>query len=167
MYFWRIERLVEDLNRDQISEWEGAKYLIMIGVVFSIATAPVFSIGMEYSWLDTVSTAIIVAATGLGTFYCYRINRRVDDRDFVLRFVCLFVPVTVRLIPVVVLVGILTGILFTESWPGFDALDEPVEPYRTAPEDLGMLVLLQVIFYWYLGRTFSRFGDSTTGAADA
>ena len=131
MYLWRVDRLVEDLRSDRLTEWEGVKYLITLGVVYTLFTDPFFVAGIDYSRLDALSTLIIAVATASGTYYCYTKNRAGDDRDFVRRLVCLTVPVGVRMLPVVIVVGAVFGMIFTEDWPGFDKLDEPLEPYRT------------------------------------
>ena len=56
MYIWRVNRLVEDLRADQVSEAESTKYLIFVAIICTISTDPVFAIGIEYSIFDALIT---------------------------------------------------------------------------------------------------------------
>jgi hypothetical protein len=66
---------------------------------------------------------------------------------------------------------VISGILFTENWPGISDLDEgieqPLKPYITAPEDFVVLVILEIIFYWYLGNCFTKVAHPENTGTDA
>ena len=171
MYIWRVNRLVEDLRADQVTEAESLKYLIFVAIICTISTDPVFAIGIEYSIFDALITLVLVIGVVFGTYYCYRKNQSGDNRDFIRRFVCLSVPVGIRLIPVVLILGMISGILFTENWPGIadldEAVEEPPQPYITAPEDFAVVVILEIIFYWYLSLFFSKVANTENTESNA
>jgi hypothetical protein len=105
LYIWRVNRLVEDFRRERVSEAESAKYLVFVSVFILLSTDPVFVLEVEYSVLDILVTLVMVMGAIFGTYYCFRKNQSGDNCDFIRRFVCLSVPVGIRLIPVVLVLA--------------------------------------------------------------
>ncbi|MEW6533014.1 MAG: hypothetical protein AB1473_19445 [Thermodesulfobacteriota bacterium] len=114
MYLWRVDRLVEDFRNDQVTEREKLKYMILYGICLVVGIQGALWAGqlkgLEYSYVDTVNVLIAAVINVYGTYYCYAKNRDGDNRDLITRFLCIGLPVAIRVfvffIPAFVLVGV-------------------------------------------------------------
>ena len=96
-------------------------YLLFNGVVFALLSSPPFfdslessavdSIGDDYSVIDAVRFISTIAITIAGTLFGYIANRDGDNRDFITRFVCLSVPVAIRMIAIALIVAFPVGVV--------------------------------------------------------
>jgi hypothetical protein len=106
MYIWRVKSLIEDLRVERVPERDKMLYLLVTGIFYVLISDPFIYIGLKYTWLDGASLAIRLASLVVGILYVYRINKAIDNRDFITRFVCLSVPITVRVLALAVLLAI-------------------------------------------------------------
>jgi len=95
MYFWNVKALVNDLRDDKITEHEKFKYFFLIVVVNSfLYISPAHHLLPNYLLYSNLVQAVL---TGLGLYSCYKANYQGDNKDFIGRYICLFVPTTIRI----------------------------------------------------------------------
>lgn len=99
MHLWDVERIISQLRAGDLSEVEQTRYLIA-GVILQllIGRSSVLSAAVSrQGWTPFVFPAIaaIMAITGIRA--CARANARGDGRDLIARYVCLALPLTIRM----------------------------------------------------------------------
>jgi ribose/xylose/arabinose/galactoside ABC-type transport system permease subunit len=118
MYFWKVDNLVEDFKSGKMNQKEEFKYMLLSTVLMIFASDPLLYIGNSYNIYDSVSTILMLAVSVWGVYYCYNINSSGDNKDFIVRVICIGLPVGIRLlvifIPIFILVGTLGGFLNEE-----------------------------------------------------
>ncbi len=156
MYLWKVNDLVNDLREEKVTESESAKYVILLGVLYALGSDPIFSIGLEYTVFDTISTLIVVISTFIGTYYCYSKNRSGDNKEFLSRYICLSVPISMRLIVIIIPIALLIGLLFTPDWPGIDSAEPVPDTYTTDMETVALIAFVQIFFFWYVSHSIEK-----------
>ncbi|MFZ5865908.1 MAG: hypothetical protein ACOYXY_08520 [Thermodesulfobacteriota bacterium] len=111
MYLWRVDRLVEDFRNDQVTEREKLKYMILYAVVYAAVIDAVFWTGHEFTYMDAGKLLVDVLINVYGTYYCYAKNRAGDNRDFITRYMCIGLPVGVRVLVFFIPVFFVAGVL--------------------------------------------------------
>ena len=152
MYFWRVDRLVEDFRNDQVTEKEKLKYMILYGVFYAVAVNSAFSTAFESTYMDAVELLITASIAIFGTYYCYAKNRGGDGRDFVTRFMCIGLPVTVKV--AILFLPLFVASLIVEKAYGIgtqtNEFGQSVS-YTTWP-DLLLNGVLYAVMYLYLAK---------------
>ena len=157
MYLWNVNKLVEDFKENKVTEKEKMKYLIVFGVVVTLATDPFISMGIMYSVMDVINTiAMLIMVVG-GTYYCYVINRDADNRDYVSRSLCLGLPIVIRVfifsIPLMMVIGFIEGAYSTAIEGDYAG----VSTFETTGIQVIFSVLFGCVYYWYLGSKLKSF----------
>ena len=111
MYFWKIDKLVEDLREDRVTQKEEFKYLLFNAFIFSVATGSFFEGSIVYGFYDVLYSMLYPLIACVGLYFCYTANARGDGQQFLKRIVCLLCPVTIRLLSVFVALLIVFFIL--------------------------------------------------------
>jgi len=158
MYIWKVSPLIEQLKSESLSQKEQLKYFLTYSILMILATDPLLSVGLEYGLYDTINTVIMSILTIIGIVYCYKVNKSTDDKDFILRFVTLGLPIIVRLIVLAIVVGIIFGLIdaiFIDS----SYLDES-ETFQTSAVDVSITSFLIVVYYYYFARKLKLFAKS-------
>jgi len=162
MYWWRIEPLKAELISGGPAESEKVKYLLATSALYVLASEGGYLAAQSDSIdkltaADWISSISLIVLTFLGTYYCYRRNRGANGRQFLERFVCLGWPVTIRFL--VFLVALLLGyailghVIGGERFATFFQSDEIVM--------VGVTVLWEILFFWYLGRHIHDIAERT------
>jgi hypothetical protein len=114
MYLWRVNRLVDAFKNDKVTEKDKFKYFLIFAILLTIVTSQIIYLGYKYSHLDLIELVISLIIVIWGCFYCYFINKCGDNKDFITRFICLALPISIRLLvfyfPLIILVAILDNI---------------------------------------------------------
>lgn len=156
MYFWHVNNLVEDFRNDKVSEKEKLKYTILLGIVVAIISDPIMWIDSIYSTMDTINLITMIVATTLGTYYCYAKNKSGDKKDFITRFICLGLPVGVRLFVFTLPVFILVGVIESEYGIGKQINKLGKEVYFTTINQVIVAFLFEIIYFAYLGKKLNE-----------
>ncbi len=151
MYFWHVDKLVEDFRNNNVSEKEKFKYFLLFGVLMTLCMDPFMYIGLSYSVIDSAITAGMLIAVIGGTYYCYISNRDVDDKDFISRFLCIGLPIAVRLL--IFSIPIMIAIIALEEVYGIGAEGNEIDVgmYRTTVGQAIWTVSFVAIYYICLG----------------
>jgi hypothetical protein len=147
MYIWKVSPLIEQLKSEGLSQKEQLKYFLTYSVLMILATDPLLSVGLEYSIYDTINTLTMSLLTILGVVYCYKINKAIDDRDFILRFVTLGLPIVVRLLALAIVIGIIYGVI--DASISDAEIIEDSETFQTTIVDVVITSILLVVYYAY------------------
>ena len=154
MYIWKIEPLIDDLKNNNLSQKEQLKYTLVFSILMLISSDPVFSVGVQYSTMDTISSFILLIMTIGGLLLCYRNNAKADNKDFILRFFTLGLPITVRFITIIFPVAIVAGILEAALDP---SLDLEAENTVTTIYQVILVAAAVLAYYVYFASIFKRF----------
>ena len=149
MYLWNVGGLIDDLRNNSVSEFEKLKYLMATGVLVALFSDPIFSWGLRYTIMEALNLALQLAAVAAGTYYCYLQNRKGDDTDFATRFVCLGIPVGLRVLAAALPFAVLLGIIEGASGVGADIGEQT---YTTTAAEVAAYALLTAAYYAYLAR---------------
>ena len=112
MYFWRDKKLAHDLHKGFVSEKEQMFYLLLISIfmaIFLTSTAGynIWSIHAPLTLHDYASDMVYLIMTALIIVASFKINNTGDGKDFLIRFTCLSLPISIKS----TLVGLILGIL--------------------------------------------------------
>ncbi len=154
MYFWRIEKLKQDLVAGAVSERSSLLYLLWFG---GITTALyLIPLGQLNIW-DHVDSAVIVLAFIVGTVYLYRCNLGPSGQDFLLRYISLGWVYSVRFTFLVGIPVIAAGLVA-------EALLYGEVPQDSTPFESAVLALLEVAYFIRLGHHFSAVSSTRVAA---
>ena len=152
MYPWRVNSLVEDFRADKVSEKEKLKYMILFGIVIAITSSPIAWIDSKYSIMDTINLIVSIVTTTFGTYYCYSKNKAGDNKDFITRFMCLGLPIGIRILVFAVPVGFLLGIMEEAFGIGKQTNKLGEEVYITTINQVIIEFLIEITYFVYLGK---------------
>lgn len=143
MYFWNTKALAKELKEGSVDQKEKMKYF----VIFMLSTYVVFDLSLymqeEYSSDDFILSLLNTGLMMIAVYFCYRINLEGDNFEFIDRFVCLSLPISIRFICVVF--GILIGVSFLSSFLG-----ESFNPWAeegSLQEGIEIL-LVEILYFW-------------------
>lgn len=119
MYLWNVEKISHDLRSGAVSQKEQMKYLLVLLVVLSVIsylgqyTVPPGGRNI-FDFVMVVASMVISFA---GVWWCYRANGGSDGKDFLLRFVCLSVPIgnKIAVAMLVFFLGVFMGVGVTDA----------------------------------------------------
>jgi hypothetical protein len=90
-------RVAEELKRDAVTSREQVLYLLA-GWVFYLAlsySTLIYS-NISRTWIGAVEFVCVAIVSVVGFFYAYKTNGGEKGREFVVRFTCLLLPVSVQ-----------------------------------------------------------------------
>lgn len=164
MFFWNINALVHKLQTFTLSSYEQAQYYIFFMICYSATTlmqllprpTQIDSTPLLITWL-----AGLVILIG-GTVYCYSINKKGGNKDFLVRMMSLLLTGMIRfgilsllvIIPVAMIVSIVVTLYISPT-----ALQENAYLIQNVGNTLGLA--WAIFFYWYLGEQFKKIAAYT------
>lgn len=152
MYLWKVDSLADDLGNDRVSQNEQFKYALLFTLLstFFMGVAA-FGAPEVPDWLRAIDMILMLVITGLGILYCYRCNQGAGNRDFILRFMCFGLPVTLRLAVLGGIAGFVWG-LFQALILGDDATKQAESGVGAVVfANLGLAYVLHAAYFIYLG----------------
>lgn len=162
MYFWNAEALAQELKADTLSQPERMKYLLAFMLFFTPLTE------LLYLYFPTQKTSLAVLSVILngvmtlgGVIVCYFANRAAQGKNFVERFICLNVPISIRL-------GVLLGVavVLVECIKSFFKIPESDSHlYVMNVGDLVFNVFLEGIYFWWMFRYLREIAREDSSAA--
>lgn len=147
MYLWKVDSLVEDFKSGSVSQKEEFKYILLFTVLLVFASDPVLHIGYSYNYYATIESIITLGISIFGVYYCYKINSSGDNKDFIVRVMCIGLPVMIRMlavmIPVLFVGGILEAAILYPEYFAEGAL-------KSTPLQVAFTSVFIAAYYWYL-----------------
>jgi len=147
MYLWKVNSLVEDFKSGNVSQKEEFKYMLLYTITMVLGTDPALYIGSSYNYYDTLTSVLMLGISIFGIFYCYKLNSSGDNKDFIVRLMCLGLPVTIRvltlMVPIFIIAGILEAVVLSP-----ETLTE--ESFENTPIQVTIISLFTASYFWYL-----------------
>jgi hypothetical protein len=101
MYLWNTKALASQLKSGSLSQAERFKYFLAVTILdimlFEILRYLKLAI---LSITNLIESSTMVLITILGTYWSYTANKTGDDREFIDRYICLSIPLTIRMLAV-------------------------------------------------------------------
>ena len=140
MYFWKIEKLKNDLLKKPLSESESFKYLFATTVLYSLGMTQF----LENNIWDVYSAIITALITAIGVYYVYKCNKGASGSNFLQKYLSMGWVVGIRwsvfvMIPLMIVYFVIVAILSSI-------------PDNTTLSDLLFFNLLYIQFFWLLGK---------------
>ena len=145
MYIWKVDELVEDFRSGAVTQKEEFKYLLLFTIAMAIACDPALYIDMSYNHFDTIGSATGILISIIGLFFCYKANSSGDNKDFIVRTMCIGLPVLIRTLAIFIPIFIVAGILEGAAMATSESESEPIESTLMQV----VLMALMVSFYYY------------------
>ncbi len=98
MYIWDIKKLESDIRRGSLTQSEKYKYLLVFMIIAALCMEGSSYVSELFSFPRLFESSFVILATIFGTMYCYKVNREGDDSDFIDRYICLYLPIFIRLV---------------------------------------------------------------------
>lgn len=159
MYLWKVDSLVEDFKSGNVTQKEEFKYMLLFTIAGILVTNPALYTDVNYNHYDSIQSIVFVGISILGVYYCYKINSIGDNKDFIVRAMCISLPVLIRVsvvtFPVILVVMILESILL---YP--ESIDEEI--IENTPIQVVLWSIYGAAYYWYLS-TKIKAVSSTNG----
>lgn len=153
MYLWNVDALINDIKENKLPEREQFKYVMAYSLLMMLATDPIIHFGLEYSYVDAISSLILIGITIFGITLCRKENNAVGGQDFLLRFFTIGLPISIRFIaiafPLSIFVGVCSGMV--------SSADAVEPPNVTSFFEVAFSSLLVLVFYIYYSRKFRLF----------
>ena len=140
MIFWNVRKLAEQLKNEELSSKQKLRYLLLVFVFLGIT--PYAYLGEAFNSAYGIEVLVVLFATIWGVLYCHEANEEGDGKDFFERFICIGVPVGVRLMAVFLPVYFAATTMFVFLIP-VDLISSMEYGYG----DVMFTVFIEVAFY--------------------
>ncbi|MCK5708086.1 MAG: hypothetical protein KAI43_10575 [Candidatus Aureabacteria bacterium] len=151
MYFWKINKLKEQLRTGTLSQSEIFKYLmayIVLNLLFHVAPN-----ASNNQW-DTLEKILVFFITIIGTYFLYLSNNGSSGKNFLERYISLYLVFGIRFTVYFIIIGI--PLCFFLNFYGFINLD------NTNLVDVMVVTIAEIIFYWRLSFHFKGVANIST-----
>lgn len=153
MHLWQTKSLIDELAADQLSQWDVTKYLIATTVLW-YTLGGLYYDPSELVLVDWIGNILMGVVAACGIYYCFTINRRIDDKAFIVRFTVLSWPVTIRWILISIIVYISFAFVLSGYSPGVTETHYFIN---------AVAVILEVVYFAMLANYFRWIGHVDYG----
>ena len=148
VYIWKTSKLLEDLSQGEMSQWEMTQYLIATTVLWYVLGG-VYYDPSDVEIVEWALNLALAAIAAIGIYYCFTVNRKCGNQEFIVKFTILSWPTTVRW----VLIGIAAYFLMAIFFRGY---------LQVATDGFWFELLyqgsLEVVYFWLLSNYIRRAG---------
>jgi len=152
MYFWRTAKLASDLKAGAVPNRDKRNYLIAWIVITTLGGYAALAMESESSALLILETLLVLLINVAGVLVCYGANRAGDGRDFVERFVCMTLPLFIRV--VVALLAFMVAYVIVGYAIRGQRFESFLERHNVA--DVLFAAAFEAAFYWRMRLHFLR-----------
>lgn len=164
MYLWNTRQLAKELKQSSVNERSQFEYFFLIVVLYGLAwfIEDLFTGGgsvndqaIDNFWGDYLMVISIFFSLIfiLPVYLCYRLNRSGDNRDFIVRYICLYVPIGFRAMALgFVLLPIPMLLLLAVAKMGSPANVKSAEFMAVFPSLISLLIGIWMIWrlcFWF------------------
>ena len=146
MYFWKTEDLIDELRKGSLSQADRFKYLFVFIVITVFLTELMLYVSEVPSVIAITESIMVLTITIFGMIWCYQTNKLGDNAEFLDRFICLSLPITVRLF-------VFFGLIYTfYIIIGTSVFGEDFEKFTEQSNwiDVIFTIVFSAYFYWRL-----------------
>ena len=153
MYFWKVDKLVEDMREDRVTQKEELKYMLASAILtLLLMELSSFLTGLEgeisYGMTEFLMGIGFILLCAGGIYYCSRINEAGDGRNFLNRFVCLGWTTSIKFsvisLPIIVFI-------FVVAFFAIDMVGIASDEEATSVLDVSILFVLVAYYFLYFG----------------
>jgi hypothetical protein len=156
MHIWKTSSLQSELKNGTLSQADRFKYFFVFVVLTTIVMEIAGYIPSVSSFEKSTGSVLYIIVTIVGTIWCYKVNKAGDNSEFIDRYICLSLPVGVRL---TVLFGAVALTYPTAGLIMFgDTFHEFIKSYNWI--DVFITTILGVMFYWKLSEAINDVATS-------
>jgi len=153
MYIWNVNRLVEDIRLNKVSETHYKNYYIASSILIffsylALTLTPesklteawasfILQIGLLISWVNAI----------------FKANGGEHGRDFLKRFIALYLPVTIQSLVLFILIAVVVEGLLPMLTVN---MDEAVLEQITTIKDLSFEVIISCYIYWRIYKAMQQ-----------
>jgi len=114
MYFLRDKKLAHDLHKGFVSEKQQMLYLLFTSLFTSLFFTVTFGTALfadaaPANIYNYISDGFYVLITGLTVLHTFKINQKGDDNEFIVRFICIGLPVTLKVTLLSLILGVIVA----------------------------------------------------------
>ena len=156
MHLWNTKELAMTLKDGELSQKEWFKYFFIFIVLTALLMEVCLYIGEMPTVITITESVIVLMITVGGTLLSYKINKGGDDKEFIDRYVCLSIPILIKLIVLAIGFYIVYMIL------GYIVLSDTFDKYidSTTWFDVLFALIFELLFFWRLTHYFSWVSNS-------
>lgn len=140
MYFWKIDKLKEDLKKSSLSESESFKYMLATTILYGVAMIP----NLQNNIWDVYNAIIIGILTVGSVIYAYKCNGGEKGKNFLQRYISLAWVLGIRWLVTIAVPAIIVYLTLLAMYKGL--------PESTTPYDVVVPNLLYLSYVWLLGK---------------
>lgn len=140
MIFWNVSKLAEQLRNGELSSKQKMRYLLLVFVFLGIT--PYAYLGESYNAAYGLEVLVILFTSIWGILYCHEANEEGDGKNFIERFICIGVPVGVR-----VMVFFLPAYFILSALFMFLTPVEYGQGIQYGYSDVIFTVIIEIVFY--------------------
>jgi len=148
MYLWKVDELVNDFRSGCVTQLEEFKYILLFTVAMALGADPMLYDSTSYNKYDFINTILFTCISAIGLFYCYKKNKEGDDKEFVVRVMCIGIPVLVRL--VIIFIPVLILLSFAEEMVFETPMEVESDVYETTLMEVIAVNVFVTAYYYYL-----------------
>ena len=143
MYFWKTKALAEELSKQTLSQKNRFLHLLFFIAIQAVMMELSLYSGLLLTPLNLTVSVVFVTVAIVGTWFCYHVNQSGDGKDFIARYVCMWLPLFVR-IALLAMAATMVVVPIGAMVIGPDYLDS------NTWLDAVLLLGFELIFYWRL-----------------
>jgi len=98
MYLWNTNALANELKEGTLSEREKFKYYITSTLLYELLILVTSFSARTFSAVEIFLSLLSIAILFFGTYQSYRVNQKGDGLNFIERFICLSLPIGIKII---------------------------------------------------------------------
>lgn len=146
MYLWNTKELAVKLKDGELSQVERFKYLFAFIVLLTLVSEVCLYIGETPTVISITESIMVIVITIVGTLLSYKNNKDGDNNEFIDRYICLSIPLMIKLI--ILLIG--GYIIYMVA--GYIVLSDAFDKHIDSTSWINVLftLLFELLFYWRL-----------------
>lgn len=145
MYFWKIDKLKEDIKKNRLLEKERFVYAVIYLTLSAIGTELMMFMPVENpNFWDVLSSFSIVLIILFGTFYAYKANGGASGADFLGRYFSIAFVVGIRFLLLLIPIILILVFYYLYAFPD----DEDIP---TTALDILLFIAWYVLLFWRIG----------------
>ena len=144
MHLLNTNALVLKIRNNELSQTDRFKYFFISTVLTSVCIEMVSYSDTASSTLAILNSTLLVLIAIIGLLVVYRANKSGDNKDFIDRYICISLPVGVKVFAATI------GIYAIYHGFGYFFLDEAFDQYLDdfTWVDLIISIVFEIVFFW-------------------
>ena len=106
MRLWNVNKLIAELRGDSLSQKQKFYYFLTFFILYVWCGVLLQYIHAEVSFMLVIEDVIFWVLSVCGFILCFKANQKGDNINFIERFICLSIPISIRLIVIMCIIYI-------------------------------------------------------------